>query len=376
MPVDVARIVHLTDLHLFVDDLGNPRSTYEEMPYRRLIRFFARLLGRSLAGIENGLNHHSDEALTALLDTLADLAGKSRREPLIIAQCGDVEAYGGRLGNSNIFDFPGFDFFDAQVKGLNVDAFVTIYGNHDLWPGTIPILRPTKIRRVLPELKSRAFFDSQIPDRVELNGNHCRIELYRIRTANSSSLLNTLAAGKIRDHLPKGMANYKQSLGRDPLAELDELCNVNSGKPVVRVLVMHHPPHFFAATGTLRDLTEGALTNADDFAKRQMNAVNPIHLIIAGHRHLPDPAPSVVLHPGRGGQAQLPLPAKVVQLVAESPTQDQGTEGKRPAFSVYRLEISDKKTLNVYRTIYRFESDLDLGFEPDSEFIVVDGLLL
>jgi len=134
MPVTVARIIHLTDLHLFVDDHGNPRAPYDDMRRRRLVRLLARLLGRCFSGIENGLNYHSDAALTALLDTLSYLANKPRGEPLIIAQCGDVEAYGGKLCGNGTFDFPGFDFLDATISKLNVDAYITNYGNHDLWP--------------------------------------------------------------------------------------------------------------------------------------------------------------------------------------------------------------------------------------------------
>jgi hypothetical protein len=375
MPIDIARIVHLTDLHLFVDEHGNTRDPRQLVFDRYFLRIFATLAQKWFAGIENGFNHHSTEALSALLRTLDDLAAEPRNAPLIVTVSGDVEAYGGRPQHSMDFDFPGYDFTDTQLRALKANAFLFVHGNHDVWPGGLPLCHPASANHVLPALQQHPIFGVPIPDAMRVACSGCDVEFYRISTPNPALGPNTLARGKIQAHLPPGHGSYPCSRGADPLAEIDTLIQQRRQQRAVRIAVMHHPPHFFGATGTFVDLREGVLTDAAQFAQHQRKAALPLHLIIAGHRHKSDPARGTILRPQMGGQQQSPLPANLVQLVAPSPTLVDGFAGQRPAFAVYRLEL-EQDELNVHRTFYRFDCDWDLMFEPDHELLVVEGLRL
>jgi 3',5'-cyclic AMP phosphodiesterase CpdA len=193
-----------------------------------------------------------------------------------------------------------------------------------------------------------------------------RVEFYRVNTVQSGWLQNTLASGCIEtDWTIRSAAppHYPVSQSSCPFDELLAVAHqaTNPALPAIRILVMHHPPHFFNATGTPSDLKAGALNNASDLGAALAKSAVRFHLVLAGHRHELNPAIGVRLtYSLASGGWQKPLPPTVVQLVAGSPTQlAQGTD--RPSFSVYRLEV-DANQLAVERTVYYLQSDLDTAF--------------
>lgn len=104
-------------------------------------------------------------------------------------------------------------------------------------------------------------------------------------------------------------------------------------------------------------ITEGALLNADALSRALERA--GCHLVIAGHRHHVDPpvgAPNASPRAYDAAAApQPPLPARLPQLVAATPTQRPEATGVAPSFNVYDVKLdAKKKSHSVERTVFRF----------------------
>lgn len=136
--------------------------------------------------------------------------------------------------------------------------------------------------------------------------------------------------------------------------------------------MLHHPPYFFSTRGGYAGVydhgTTGAFDGADELGSRLGKL--GIHLVLAGHRHAVDPPDAQHVVAGVGiPSAQAPLAGPTVQLVANSPTQDEHVPVER-SFSIYRL-VMDADTLKVQRTIYATtleRNELEPRFLPRERF--------
>jgi hypothetical protein len=295
-----------------------------------------------------------------------------------------VSAYGA-VDDGGGPTFPAFDYWADRLARLRACGSGTLahaidlYGNHDVWPGTLPILRfwssriEEELRRNRPGLDLRPPLPDD-PAVVRSTSPPCRVELYRLNTIDSEIWPNTWARGTLQPDVGvrNGTASYQHA--HQPLEEVLSLARTAMSNdprtPAVRILLMHHPPHFFQATGSLSDLTEGVLANSRQLGQflrdcRQSDGV-AFHLVIAGHRHALDPAHGVTYRPLLGGEPQTPLPGTTAQLVTRSPTQSISGSAPRPAFCVYGLEVNDDVSeLSVERTVYRWRTDTSSRFRPD-----------
>jgi len=57
--------------------------------------------------------------------------------PVVVVHSGDVEAFG---ASPNVSGFTGFDQLVRLVAEARSDGFVAVYGNHDVWPGSVALL--------------------------------------------------------------------------------------------------------------------------------------------------------------------------------------------------------------------------------------------
>src|SRR2546421_71869 len=103
----VASLVHVTDMHLFVDSAGNECSPDEA---RGLIR---ALHGRG----QKGLERHNNVSWASLQRRLPEIVADERHavgegQPVLVVQTGDVEAYGIRNAATA---FPGFTALQGDL---------------------------------------------------------------------------------------------------------------------------------------------------------------------------------------------------------------------------------------------------------------------
>lgn len=369
MSKDATKIIHISDLHLFVDHNGNNRSPNLQsnilINLQNILK--SKFVPAAVTNFGNGLNAHSRSALSALWKSLDDIIqNKKKSELLLMVQSGDVEAYGysGDIQNA----YPSFDYWENQKNqnSSNVDRFIDIYGNHDIWPQLVPIGNPIQVKKAVDLLRNRNEFNKALPDCNIIHLNNYRLEIYRLNTICCAWPLNTLAVGKIQPDYPirEGIINkYPASSTIDPIKELVELSinevKKNPDEPAVRVIVMHHPPHYFQST-IWDELSGGRLLNRRDLTSTL--STHKFHLILGGHRHITDP-PQNVNFP-KSDQSQKPLPFHTVQLSAGSATQKVSVpNSERPSFGLYEIHINDQiNELIVNRTIYKYESDLDTKF--------------
>ena len=315
-----------------------------------------------------GLEHHVDESLQILRGQLRDIARSSADLPLILLQCGDLEAYGADMGNLAAQPFPGWDFWSAERSSSRPPepsaGFhpIDVFGNHDVWPGTPLMHRKSNLyANVLAAMSQRPEFGGPIPDRTDVPVPGGRIEIYRFNTVHDSAQWQTLARGKVNRHLGR-QTSYPLSGGTDPLDELECLVAQPSrlreaGDFAVRILVTHHPPHLFDWSPTMR-LRVGRLGGAEDLA--EILGERSIQLLIAGHRHAWDPKDGVELPNPDVVSSQPPLPAGVVQLVADTPTQFKRATAS--SFCVYTLRTVGSTRLQILRQIYTLRGRLDTRF--------------
>jgi Calcineurin-like phosphoesterase len=380
MPDLIASIFHLTDMHLLVDESGQTRD--DPLRRSRLLVALARKAPFSgVRGVCSGSMWHERKALLALSEALPVLLAREREEieegtPVIALQTGDVEALGS-AAPADIEDhdaFPSFAFVQNSLRlQAGADSWLDLYGNHDTWPGAYPPMRwrHAAINRAriasIPDLHGP--WPELAPPLAGPTG--IPVLLVRLNTVSRTMLEETQATGNVSDHPPAGAPRDKV------LEQLADLFEPWEGQQAVRIVLMHHPPHPFQMMAG-ESLTTAGLEGAQELADRL--AKHHVQLVIAGHRHKLDPP----LQPGpdhRPGQP--PLRAPTVQLVGESPTQDAvpsskdttNYDGLQPrSFARYRL-WSDRGTLEVQRTVFRYERDED-GFIERPEQTLFAGIPL
>lgn len=367
----IATIFHVSDLHLHVNADGGVRT--DETRLGRLLE----LVAARFAGIPvlSRTAWHDEHALAMLRRDLPLWLEHEREQhdaPVIVVQTGDVEALGGLPGQAADWAeaFPSWAYLDREAGGCEVD-WIHLFGNHDTWPGVFP----------LAAFWNRAANRDRIAG-VPLLGDDWR-QAVRIDTRVDIPVViarvNTVARDFTGELLATGELNPVPPARRSVpalLEEIRELFAPYQGADVVRVALMHHPPHAFAAE-RVDQLTTAHLRHAKELADALRDA--RVQLVVAGHRHALDPP----LGANRYGFTQRPLDSPTVQLVAESPTQrtteadDDVVSGARGrSFCRYRLIADDgASTFAVERTVFRLTL-LGGGFRPESAELAFDQIPL
>jgi 3',5'-cyclic AMP phosphodiesterase CpdA len=345
------RIIHISDLHLFVDRIGNHRALSERaMTVRimdRLGGYLERLpddkLRKKAAELFHGINTHSEALLRALLRTLDELLADKAYSSVVL-QTGDVSTFGA-LAEAR---FPEWEYWQGDALRARRDqatAWVDIFGNHDVWPGTLPIFGAPFIEGIVRTFRDR-HFPRSMPSvtRVEVDG--ITLELHAINSVLCGAGDNTWAVGELACDCvdPSGPESP------DALVALEH--NTCAGE-AIRLLLMHHPPHHFVKPG---GGSERGLRDAERLGTwlAERGAGARFQLVLAGHRHAIDPP----VQPIRGYE-QPPLPACSLQLVCATPTQESATE---PSFSVYELRRTERG-VELSRQIYARKGRFDRRFQ-------------
>lgn len=359
----VASIMHVTDTHLFVDEEGVTRPSGQRST---LVKVLARL------GVQD-LEFAADDVVARLPDLLVRAVAAERDAlgdgaPVVIAHTGDAEAFGasGRIGR-----FTGFAHLTSLFDAAGPDDVVTVYGNHDVWPGSVALLGLNGPRH---DAQKRS-----IHHHAGMIGALPPEQALRFPTAHGMAItfvpLNSVHSGAVRGGL---LANGRLSSHPPDTGDImDRLRTVTLRDTDLNIAVLHHPPHA-ARPITVRDrLGVGRLENGRSVAAelRRMG----INLVLSGHHHRLDPPFGHGLDASTGRQP--PLPASMAQLVALSPTMDShrgaadhGVRGApRRGLCVYRIILgSSRSSVTVQRLIY----PTDLVGGPTFEPTVISGIRL
>jgi 3',5'-cyclic AMP phosphodiesterase CpdA len=360
------RIIHVSDLHLFVDPEGQRRK-YDELAWSArvmadMISPLRRLpdianLRTKLENLLSGIDIHSDAALEAMLATLDELL--SEPIPQVVIQTGDVSTFGALTSGDDV-RFPEWQYWRDRVRSQrerHTRCWIDLFGNHDVWPGTLPLFDPTCIERVVQVLRDQ-FFPDQMPIVHRIALESFVLKLYAVNSVLHGPIENTKAAGELHPDVVDMTTPFEGAV--EPLAALTTCLGETegTGARVIRGLLMHHPPHHFVKPGI--DSSEGGLRNAAHLG--ECLETYPVELVLAGHRHFVHPPRELKQPP-----AQAPLPPRTLQLVCGSPTQEstartsheadviplrpQSTSQMKPSFSVYELHDRDSK-IELKRIIY------------------------
>lgn len=375
----IGSIFQLADLHLFVDEQGNARPLAEQ---HASVSLLFEIAERSeLQWLQNrvaGFSLPNMSAWTALRLRLPELVRAERRReggldvPILVLQTGDVETFGRADARAlrGLDPYPGFTFLRRTlwptVLAEGADAAIDMYGNHDVWAGTWPMLTPVShVRNAFNRITNIDGLHGPWPDRQDFRAPAgYRLEVYRVNTVSPFPLSGSLASGSIRPHPPG--TRLPQTDSDDVFSELFALTQSPAeipGRPV-RIVAMHHPPHFFR--GTLGErITSGRVTEVDGLA-RCLDYCG-IQLIIAGHRHELDPSLGTTYDGREPAPNQSPLNSTTGQAVSESPTATSDfSPANRNSFSLYRLYVDDARgTLRVARSVLRYRDGADVQFREN-----------
>lgn len=368
----IATVVHLTDLHLFVDGSGTSRDVKTQRSSWRLWELargrrpqderhtITRLLS-TVPVVGHGLDYADETLWRALTDTLKYIV-RTEKVPVAVVQTGDVEAFGSGWDGQVLY--PGF----AALRSVNSevmrpgDAWYDTYGNHDTWFGAPPIGGTTAaqhIRNCLTHISHIPGLDKpwlQMWPPLASAHPSCSLQFVRINSVTPSATPAFMARGRVLRHPPPSRPTKA-----DTQAAIDDLRQI--GRPAiptaVRIAMLHHPVHNFGEDRVKRrvkSLSTGALAGRHSLA----NVLSElgVSLVLAGHRHALDPTRNVA------SPTQSPLRQDTLQLVAESPTLVRGDK----SFSLYRLHVDDPPTkMTVERQLARHRgiSELFTMDEPD-----------
>jgi len=359
----IASIMHVTDTHLFVDEQGATRPSGQRSA---LVKVLARL------GVQD-LEFAGDDVVARLPDLLVRAVAAERdalgdAAPVVIAHTGDAEAFGasGRVGR-----FTGFAHLSSLFDAARPDDVVTVYGNHDVWPGSVALLGLNGPRHDAQKRSIHQHADKIGPLPPE--------QPLRFPTTQGPAVtfvpINSVHSGAVRGGL---LANGRLSSHPPDTGDvIDRLRNLRLRDTDLNVAVLHHPPHA-ARPITLRDrLGVGRLENGRSVAA-ELHRMG-IDLVLSGHHHRLDPPFGHGLDASAGHQP--PLPATMAQLVALSPTMDShrgavdhGMAGApRRGLCVYRIIVESSGTsFTVQRLIYPTDHPGRPTFEP----AVISGIRL
>jgi hypothetical protein len=365
-------IVHLTDLHIDGRD-ANGLLEEGQVAQQRLALlsvgheeepFFSVPLPRRLREHVTGFSHEAWGALEAGLGLLVrSLLDESSEADVAVVQTGDFSMFGatgqGDYGEAAYPQYGALRILQEtvlQTTGGSDDegrfGWVNLFGNHDIWPGTLPRRPPWAGGRrgpieTVPLVSSGTGWfgrNMQIAPINTVRANWWRGELFA--TGEVGDWPTDTAAYSAVDHWSGG---------------------------AVRVVVAHHP---VIPVRPLRGLWAGwKLPDVTNWVAHAPAAIAHLRsagaeLILAGHLHelLPVNGLGELLDP-----VNQPMPQ---QYVSPSPSKMRGediVDPEAPAFVVYRIYDRSESEWLLTRTVHRFLTDLQNGphFAPGREQLML-----
>lgn len=282
------QIVHISDLHV-----TDPKSA-DATAARGWIRNLRRWAPTLATYVEDGVAPHDPLAIILFRDFLEEIAVKDRTWSQCVTwlvDTGDLTS----LGDGRSLDL-GSQYLNSLAEVCpNV---VSLYGNHDAWPGTFPLIAGiSAFAKQIHALLSRKFVvaNPELALRVPIPHGGGEVQLYFVDSVRHERMVNSLALGEVS----------KSQL--DAFTEMVDK-NYSSSRRDFRILAVHHPVHYPPPRPNL----QMSMKNDSDVAKAldlpTAKGAHPLaHLVISGHTHslYPQhgelaPQPYLCLHPDLG----------------------------------------------------------------------------
>ena len=279
------QIIHISDLHV-----TNPKAS-EAIALRAWMRRLRKVLPASLiAAIEDGLAPHDQLAFNLFKDFLQKLICQDpvwSKCKTWLVDTGDLTSMGDK---------------DSLTLGMQVlsdltklcPELVSIYGNHDAWPGKPPAWAARADVALQKKALTGLKYNVDVP-KLSLQANVPNgsvVQLYALDSVSHNRWQNLMALGGISDKQLSAFATL-----------VDE--NYKPNQRQFRILAVHHPVHYPPP----RPHFEMSMWNDGHVATvlhtpSQKGAYPLAHLVMSGHTHFLYPQhgalpaqPSLCVHP-------------------------------------------------------------------------------
>lgn len=376
----VFTIVHLSDLHLYVDPdltstdpqlLAAARHRWRQSVLR--VKKAGRLVGMDKLEVAD------KQAIAWLERELSEIAlevnlSEEPQPTLVVVHTGDAETIGPRPNSNGTVSYLGYDYLHAKLRDdiLGVGTpWIDVYGNHDVWGGTWPLFERlagldahTDNFETVRQVQGLDSYSG--PLRVPSVSGLAELLIHRVNTVDPDVVGATLAWGRVGSH-PIGDTEA------EACSKLGAQVSSSIHQTSVQIAAMHHPPHAFPEGWWFqrwfaRHLGSSRLAGADPLAA----AINgKVRLVLAGHHHRANPsetascpAPQPPLRRGATVQLAAPSPTATKHL-SHLDADDSGDQARAVeaidsrAFPVYALSITDEPSPRVIvdRIMHRQLSD-------------------
>lgn len=352
MGTPIVQIVHYSDLHIVGPDHSLKRALVGRMKHHLWLDW------------QQGLEGAERDVLLAFEDFLkTDIAGDADWAgcPIWLVDTGDGTTFGDDVSLDTWLNDWSVRFRNA-CRGAQQ---LILYGNHDTWPQTHPLLAPKSMERRRDELRAKWFTDRYptVPLREPIpGGGGSEVQLFAVNSVLHGAIENIRAIGAVRpDRFWEAQQTQKTAV--EELQQLAHgLSSPGGGAPVphLRIVAMHYPVAENASPGCHFNKI---LINRDQFATEVGNCsfgsppMFPVFL--AGHTHASFPCPGLLPRSATFVEHK-PFPPGIIQLVSGSLSQTSLAQpGKamsyleRLAFdypfraSVLRLSVPARQTNEI-----------------------------
>jgi hypothetical protein len=259
------QIIHISDLHVV-----DPRSP-NAAGVRSRIRGLRSISTNLAEWIDDGTAPHDPQAVSLFKDFLDEITTRPPWDKCKtwLIDTGDLTS----LGDAGSLDL-GRSYLAEFVSAC--PQFASIYGNHDAWPGKIPLLaRGIAIAQQWKVLVNHGYVVAlpRCPLRTEIPHGSGQVQLYFVDSVIHDRWRNTQAEGEI----PDAQLEALQGL-------VDQ--NYHPKRHDLRILAVHHPIHYPPP----RPPHLMAMRNENKIAK-MLDTTSPggayplVHLVLSGHTH-------------------------------------------------------------------------------------------
>ncbi len=333
------QIFHVSDAH--VTSTSDQAATHARSKIDRWIGWLppvADLLKEGTAGHDPYAFDFLKDSIKLCLDTEPEWRSRS-----MLVSTGDLSTWG---DDASIQE--AVSEFEKLADDLDI-KWGTLYGNHDVWPGSPGLLPLDDTDANLAARRTRlrsSLFNDDAPIgpivTVPLTFRTGNLGLYTLNTILHESVDNFLALGNVDKD------RYWEP-GAQTTHQLQALDNHCKGKPDVRIVLTHHPVHDPDRKGLLKTLKQrfsmylkNAAQVADALAAPHPG-VYPVlaSVVLSGHTHevfpetgdLPDDVRYL---------CQSPLHNRQVQLIVGTLAQT-GWDGKLQENTWQRIRLTEDR---------------------------------
>lgn len=307
-PTPFLQIVHISDLHIVAPGF---RPDPDPSRFRHLLRQLWRVAPSKPIQvldtlIRDGIAGHLPQARRAFASFLSEITTEDAQFqglPTWLVQTGDLTTYGDAASIQL-----GLSFLNRLRHQTGVEV-VSIHGNHDAWPRTLPICATSEIPQHETELHTFFPDDWPRPPLIARLPDHSgEVQLYGLNTVNPVAWANTWARGAIPREKLKALAQLVRA-------------HAKQGEHQLCILVSHHPIRYPDPRPTYQMVLQNQ-NRACTFLKKGYGKGGPplAHLILSGHTHQLSP-PMFTLPATMRAYDQLPLGDEQGQLVVGSLSQ-------------------------------------------------------